>query len=47
MSSIYGTGRYSADFQRRKVNINPATNPSIFNGDFLARYAGVITAQSL
>lgn len=36
LTSVNGTGRYSAHHQRRKgKNTKPAENPSIYNGDCL------------
>lgn len=34
-TSVYGTGRYSACYERRKVTPNPATNPDIYKNDNL------------
>ena len=43
-----GTRRYSAGYQRRKVNSKPATNPLVYSGDGMpAYYAGTIVAQCL
>lgn len=43
LTTIYFTGRYSEHNQRRKVNMNPPTNPTICNGDLPARHARAIT----
>ena len=47
LTNICSAGRYSAYYQRRKVNANPATNPLIYNSDLLARYTSARVAQSL
>jgi hypothetical protein len=43
----HGTGKHSACYQRRNVNVNPATNPLIYNGGLPESYAGTIMAQNL
>ena len=45
LTSVHSIGRFSAHYQRRKVNTNPATNALIYNGDLLARYADAIVAE--
>lgn len=44
LTSVHGTGRYSAQYQKTKVNINPATNLSIYNDDLPTWWTGVIVA---
>lgn len=41
------TRGYSAYYQRRKVNNNPATNPLIYSVDLSARYTSATVEQNL
>jgi hypothetical protein len=45
MTSADGTGRHSSSYQRRKVNINPATKVLTFNRKVSARYTFIIVSQ--
>ena len=47
LNTIDHSGRYSACYQRRKMNTNPETNPRIYNGDLHIWYAGAIVAKIL
>lgn len=47
LASVHGTIRYSAYYHRRKVNINAATKPSVYNGDIFARSIGTLAVQKL
>lgn len=42
--SIFGTGRYSARYQKRKGNTNPTTNSLICHGVLPARSASLMVA---
>lgn len=41
-TNIYGTGRYYASYQRRKVNTHSTTKPLIYNNVLPARCTSVI-----
>jgi hypothetical protein len=45
LSNIHSSGIYSEGYKKRRLNINPATNVLIFNGDLTSRYAGTIEKQ--
>ena len=45
-TSIHGTRRYSAHHQRRKVNTNSVTNPSMYRSDLFTRYENAVMEQS-
>lgn len=36
LTNVHGSSRYSACYQRTKVNANPDTNPLIYTGDLTA-----------
>lgn len=44
---VHETGRYSTQYQRRKVTTNTSTNPVIYNDDIPALYAVAIVSVKL
>lgn len=46
-TNVFGSERYSAHYQMRNVNTNPATNSLIYNCVLLVRYARAMLARTL